>query len=70
MKQPSSYLKIRILGAIDYAEEKTIVARVKNVATQTFIDEDGKPRKFTWRTISTWLYRYKSQKKRANSLFY
>ena len=61
MKLPSSYLKMRILGAIDYADGKSIAERVKNVATQTFIDEDGNPRTFTWRTISTWLYRYKSQ---------
>ena len=25
----------------------------------TFIDEDGQPRQFTWRTISTWLCRYR-----------
>ncbi len=61
MKQPSSYLKMRILGAIDYAEGKTITERIKTVAAQTFTDEDGDPRKFTWRTIQTWLYRYKSQ---------
>lgn len=61
MKQPSSYLKMRILGAIDYAEGKSITQRIKNIATQTFIDEDGNSRNFTWRTISTWLYRYKSQ---------
>ncbi len=61
MKLPSSYLKMRILGAIDYADGKSIAQRIKNVATQTFIDEDGNPRIFTWRTISTWLYRYKSQ---------
>jgi transposase InsO family protein len=37
------------------------VERIRHVAAQTFTDEDGNPRKFTWRTISTWLYRYKSQ---------
>lgn len=61
MKVPSSYLKMRILGAIDYAEGKCIASRIKNLATQTFTDEDGHQRSFTWRTISTWLYRYKSQ---------
>jgi len=49
------------MGAIDYAEGKTIVRRIKNVAGQTFLDEDGNPRQFTWRTISTWYYRYKSK---------
>jgi putative transposase len=61
MKNPSPYLKIRILGAIDYAAGKTITDRIKNTAGQTFSDEDGHPRTFTWRTIQTWLYRYKSQ---------
>ncbi len=61
MKQPSPYLKMRILGAIDYADGKTIAQRIKNLAAQTFIDEDGNAREFTWRTISTWLYRYKSR---------
>ncbi len=61
MKNPSSYLKIRVLAAIDYAEGKTHNAKIKNVANQTFIDEEGNPRKFTWRTISTWFYRYKNR---------
>jgi len=61
MKNPSAYLKMRILGAIDYATGRTITERIKNVAGQRFVDEDGNPRQFTWRTIQTWLYRYKSQ---------
>ena len=59
MKNPSAYLKMRILGAIEYARGKTIRQRIKDVATQTFADEDANPRHFTWRTISTWYYRYK-----------
>jgi len=61
MKHPSSYLKMRIMGAIDYAPGKSIKERITNVAAQTFVDEDGHARQFTWRTISTWLYRYKSR---------
>lgn len=61
MKQPSAYLKMRILGAIDYAQGKNITERIKNIAHQTFTDEDGHQRSFTWRTIQTWLYRYKSR---------
>lgn len=59
MKQPSNYLKMRVLGAIDIASGKTCIARVKAVADLTFTDEDGQPRQFTWRTIQTWLYRYR-----------
>ena len=61
MRTTSPYLKMRILGAIDYAEGKSTQERIQNLAKQTFIDEDGKPRSFTWRTISTWLYRYKAK---------
>lgn len=61
MKNPSSYLKMRVMGAIDYAPGKTIKERIQHAAGQTFVDEDGHPRQFTWRTIQTWLYRYKAQ---------
>ena len=60
MKQPSAYLKMRVLGAIDTAEGKTRDQRVRNVAGMTFPDEEGNLRSFTWRTIQTWHYRYKN----------
>jgi putative transposase len=60
MKQPSVYLKMRVLGAIDTAQGKTRHQRVHHVAAMTFLDEDGNPRQFTWRTIQTWFYRYKN----------
>lgn len=58
MRNPTAYLKMRVLGAIDMAEGKTIRDRIKAVSQMTFTDEDGHPRQFTWRTISTWLCRY------------
>lgn len=60
MKQPSVYLKMRVLGAIDTAPGRTRHERVHNVAALTFLDEEGNPRQFTWRTIQTWHYRYKN----------
>ncbi len=60
MKQPSVYLKMRVLGAIDTVAGRTRHERVHNVAALTFVDEDGHPRQFTWRTIQTWFYRYKN----------
>lgn len=60
MKNPSIYLKMRVLGAIDFAPGDTIRERIKSASTMVFTDEDGNDRQFTWRTISTWLYRYKS----------
>ena len=61
MKWPSSYLRIRVLGAIDYASGSTVRERIKKVSELTFTDEEGNPRKFTWKTISTWYYRYKAK---------
>jgi putative transposase len=60
MKQPSAYLKMRVLGAIDTVAGRTRHERVHNVAALTFVDEEGNPRQFTWRTIQTWFYRYKN----------
>ena len=60
MKQPSVYLKMRVLGAVDTVEGRTRHERVHNVAGMTFLDEEGHPRQFTWRTIQTWYYRYKN----------
>jgi transposase InsO family protein len=60
MKQPSVYLKMRVLGAIDTIHGRTRQERVHNVAALTFLDEEGNSRQFTWRTIQTWFYRYKN----------
>lgn len=60
MKQPSVYLKMRVLGAIDTAPGRTRHERIQNVAAMPFVDEEGYQRLFTWRTIQTWYYRYKN----------
>lgn len=60
MKRPSSYLKMKVLGAVENGRGKTKQERIKNTAKLTFTDEDGNDRNFTWRTISTWYYRYKN----------
>ncbi len=60
MKLPSVYLKMRVLGAIDTAPGRTRHQRIHHVAAMTFLDEEGHPRQFTWRTIQTWFYRYKN----------
>jgi putative transposase len=60
MKNPSSYLKMRVLGAIESAPGRTQAERVHNVAAMVFVDEYGEKRQFTWRTIYTWYYRYKN----------
>lgn len=59
MAWPSPYLRMRVLGSIEHAPGKTIRDKIKSVSQLTFTDDDGRPRTFTWRTISTWLYRYK-----------
>src|SRR5208283_820844 len=58
MRNPTAYLKMRVLGAIDMAEGNSIQARIHAVSQMTFTDEDGHPRQFTWRTIQTWYSRY------------
>ena len=60
MKQPSVYLKMRVLGAVDTVAGRTREERIHNVAAMIFLDEEGHPRQFTWRTIQTWYYRYKN----------
>jgi len=59
MKRISPYLKMRVLGAIEFAPGDTIRDRIKHVSTLVFTDEAGEKHQFTWRTISTWTYRYK-----------
>lgn len=59
MRNPTTYLKMRVLGAVDMAEGATERARIQAVSQMSFTDEDGLPRQFTWRTISTWLCRYR-----------
>jgi len=58
MRNPTVYLKMRVLGAIDMAPGDSIKARIQAVSQMTFTDEDGNPRQFTWRTIQTWYSRY------------
>ena len=60
MKNPSSYLKMRVLGAIDPAEGKSMLDRLKKVSEMRFLDEEGNERQFTWRTIQTWFYYYRN----------
>jgi putative transposase len=59
-KKPSLALRLRVLSAIDYAPGNSIRARIKAVSERTFADpQTGFNHQFTWRTISTWLYRHK-----------
>lgn len=59
MKRISNYLKMRVLGALEHAPGDTMHARYRAVGEMTFLDEDGQPRQFTWRTIQTWWYYYR-----------
>ena len=53
MKRPSIYVKMKVLGAIDVVQGKSRHERIHNVAQMTFLDEQGDPHRFTWRTIPT-----------------
>jgi putative transposase len=61
MRRPSTHLKLRVLGEIDFAPGATIRARIKEVSRRTFTDEQGRPWRFTWRTIENWWGRYRKQ---------
>lgn len=59
-KFPPLELRLRVLSAIEYAPGDSMRERIKSVANRTFKDEQtGHQYRFTWRTISTWLYRFK-----------
>jgi transposase InsO family protein len=59
--RPPVEMRLRVLSAIDYAQGDSIQARIRDVAKRTFVDDLTKSEfKFTPRTISTWLYRFKS----------
>ena len=58
MKRVSPYIKMQVLGAIDYAQGKSRIERIRAVSEMLFRDEDGDKRQFTWRTIQTWYSRY------------
>jgi transposase InsO family protein len=59
MKNPSVYLKMRVLGAIEFSKGKSNIKKFQEVATMVFKDEDGYSRQFTWKTIETWYHRYR-----------
>ena len=59
MKRSNVYLKLQVLGAVDSADGSSVKSRIQKVARQTFIDEEGVPHVFTWRTIQTWYSIYK-----------
>ena len=59
-KKPPLEIRLQVLSAVDYAPGQSIRARIKSVANRTFVDKHTDIRyQFTWRTISTWLYRFK-----------
>jgi transposase InsO family protein len=57
---PPLEMKLRVLSAVDYAPGNSIRERIKSVSQRTFRDEiSAHDYRFTWRTIETWLYRFK-----------
>lgn len=58
--KPSLELRLRVLSAVEYAPGDSVRDRIKNVALRTFTDDlSSHSYQFTWRTIETWVYRYK-----------
>lgn len=60
MPNPSLEVRLRVLAAIDVAPGASIRARIIHASQQSYIcPKTLHEYRFTWRTISTWLYRYK-----------
>ena len=58
--KPSFELRLRVLNAVHDAPGNQMRDRIKFVADKTFTDTlSGGTYQFTWRTISTWLYRHR-----------
>lgn len=58
--KPTFEMRLRVLNAVFDAPGDTIRARILHAAGKTFVDaRTGHAHRFTWRTISTWLYRHK-----------
>lgn len=58
--RPPTEMRLRVLAAVDYAPGDSIRERIKHVAARSFSDSrNACEYQFTWRTISTWLYRFK-----------
>lgn len=59
-KTPPLEIRLSVLSAVDYAKGDSIRARIVDAAKRVYTDSrTGIDYQFTWRTISTWLYRYK-----------
>lgn len=60
--RPSAALRLSVISAVDIAQGDSIQSRIRDLANRNFKDEfNGHEYRFTPRTISTWLYRFKSQ---------
>jgi transposase InsO family protein len=58
--KPSFELRLRVLNAVYDTPGQTLRSRIKLAADKTFTDVlSNQQHQFTWRTISTWLYRHK-----------
>lgn len=59
-KKATPELRLRVISAVDHADGNSIRERIKKTSTRTFYDDaTGCEYTFTWRTISTWVYRFK-----------
>ena len=59
-RKPPLALRLCVLNAVEHTPGHHIRERIKLVAAKTFDDVmTGQRYQFTWRTISTWVYRFK-----------
>jgi transposase InsO family protein len=61
MARATPIVKMKIFAFIEQSPEPCIRDRIKSAARQTYTDDaTGCTYKYTWRSISTWYYRYKN----------
>lgn len=59
MDQKKLILHMKVIAAVEMSPCDSIIGRIKYAANRVYEDENGKEYRFTWRTISTWYYRFK-----------
>ena len=63
MPIPTLEVRLRVLATVDVAPGASIRARIVHASQQSYVcPKTQHEYRFTWRTISTWLYRYKKDR--------
>ena len=61
-REQEALFKLSIIGAVVNRKLKRgkLCPLLKDLAEETYIDSDGNPRSFSWRTLESWVYQYQA----------